>query len=177
MNEESMKMLQFVCWENPQSSSMVLTEILWHIMYTYCQELKFYLDLLFVILSIEDSWQVLRIQNAMTGNGMYNEVNLYFKLYFNNEFTSEDREGVLDTILRHKNQYQRRSYQCIKGLVGLFMRIPMAHKVVLQHIDLKRKWMDAVDWLQEELNRVLLPFELIFNSFCLIKLFSYYRKH
>lgn len=69
MNEESMKMLQFVCWENPQSSSMVLTEILWHIMYTYCQELKFYLDLLFVILSIEDSWQVLRIQNAMTGNG------------------------------------------------------------------------------------------------------------
>lgn len=69
MNEESMKMLQFVCWENPQSSSMVLTEILWHIMYTYCQELKFYLDLLFVILSVEDSWQVLRIQNAMTGNG------------------------------------------------------------------------------------------------------------
>ncbi|XP_022160014.1 probable ubiquitin carboxyl-terminal hydrolase FAF-X [Myzus persicae] len=133
MNEESMKMLQFVCWENPLSSSMVLTEILWHIMYTYCQELKFYLDLLFVILSIEDSWQVLRIQNAMTGN--------------------EDREGVLDTILRHKNQYQRRSYQCIKGLVGLFMRIPMAHKVVLQNTDLKRKWVEAVDWLQEELNR------------------------
>lgn len=76
----------------------------------------------------------------------------------NTEFLSEDREGVLDTILRHKNQYQRRSYQCIKGLVGLFMRIPMAHKVVLQHIDLKRKWMDAVDWLQEELNRVILPF-------------------
>lgn len=69
MNEESMKMLQFVCWENPQSSSIVLTEILWHIMYTYCQELKFYLDLLFGILSIEDTWQMLRIQNAMTGNG------------------------------------------------------------------------------------------------------------
>ncbi|VVC40180.1 Hypothetical protein CINCED_3A020619 [Cinara cedri] len=132
MNEDSMKMLQFVCWENPQSSSMVLTEILWHIMYTYCQELKFYLDLLFVILSIDDSWQVLRIQNAMTGN---------------------EREGVLDTILRHKNQYQRRSYQCIKGLVGLFMRITTAHKVVLSHNDLKRKWMEAVDWLQEELNR------------------------
>ncbi|XP_050542237.1 probable ubiquitin carboxyl-terminal hydrolase FAF-X isoform X2 [Daktulosphaira vitifoliae] len=132
MNEESMKLLQFVCWENPQSSSMVLTEILWHIMYTYCQELKFYLDLLFVILNIEDSWQMLRIQNAMTGN---------------------EREGVLDTILRHKNQYQRRSYQCIKALVGLFLRIPMAHKVVMQHIELKRKWMDAVDWLQEELHR------------------------
>lgn len=36
------------------------------------------------------------------------------------------------------------------------MRIPMAHKVVLQHVDLKRKWMDAVDWLQEELNRVII---------------------
>lgn len=32
----------------------------------------------------------------------------------------------------------------------------MAHKVVLQHTDLKRKWMDAVDWLQEELNRVFI---------------------
>uniref|UniRef100_A0A2S2P301 Putative ubiquitin carboxyl-terminal hydrolase FAF-Y n=1 Tax=Schizaphis graminum TaxID=13262 RepID=A0A2S2P301_SCHGA len=148
MNEESMKMLQFVCWENPLSSSMVLTEILWHIMYTYCQELKFYLDLLFVILSIEDSWQVLRIQNAMTGN---------------------DREGVLDTILRHKNQYQRRSYQCIKGLVGLFMRIPMAHKVVLQNTDLKRKWVEAVDWLQEELNRVIfLLFLLVLSQLKLL---------
>lgn len=82
---------------------------------------------------------------------------------FNTAFISEDREGVLDTILRHKNQYQRRSYQCIKGLVGLFMRIPMAHKVVLQHTDLKRKWMDAVDWLQEELNRVLMLFIYFFR--------------
>lgn len=87
MNEESMKMLQFVCWENPQSSSMVLTEILWHIMYTYCQELKFYLDLLFVILSIEDSWQVLRIQNAMNGNGKYNEMSI--KKMFNNTFNTK----------------------------------------------------------------------------------------
>lgn len=38
----------------------------------------------------------------------------------------------------------------------------MAHKVVLQHTDLKRKWMDAVDWLQEELNRVPM-----FILFCL----------
>jgi len=79
----------------------------------------------------------------------------------------EDREGVLDTILRHKNQYQRRSYQCIKGLVGLFMRIPMAHKVVLQNTDLKRKWVEAVDWLQEELNRVLL-------LFCFVSIISTY---
>jgi len=82
-------------------------------------------------------------------------------LYYNTKFISEDREGVLDTILRHKNQYQRRSYQCIKGLVGLFMRIPMAHKVVLQNTDLKRKWVEAVDWLQEELNRVILLFYFI----------------
>lgn len=38
----------------------------------------------------------------------------------------------------------------------------MAHKVVLQHADLKRKWMDAVDWLQEELNRVQLLFFFLF---------------
>lgn len=82
---------------------------------------------------------------------------------------------MLDTILRHKNQYQRRSYQCIKGLVGLFMRIPMAHKVVLQHPELKRKWMDAVDWLQEELNRVLLLFCFIFVIFCDLNILSFQK--
>jgi len=78
INEENIKLLQFLCWENPQSSSVVLTEILWHIMYTYCQELKFYLDLLFIILSIEDSWQFLRIQNAMNGNGKYCKIIQHF---------------------------------------------------------------------------------------------------
>jgi len=38
----------------------------------------------------------------------------------------------------------------------------MAHKVVLQNTDLKRKWVEAVDWLQEELNRVI--FLLFFVS-------------
>jgi len=100
----------------------------------------------------------------------------YFKFNLNTEVISEDREGVLDTILRHKNQYQRRSYQCIKGLVGLFMRIPISHKVVMQHPELKRKWIDAVDWLQEELNRVLLLFCFICTIFSDF-IFYIFRKH
>lgn len=43
----------------------------------------------------------------------------------------------------------------------------MAHKVVLQSTDLKRKWVEAVDWLQEELNRVLL-------LFCFVSIISTY---
>jgi len=51
----------------------------------------------------------------------------------------------------------------------------MAHKVVLQNTDLKRKWVEAVDWLQEELNRVLLLFcfvSIISTNSCVI-----FRKH
>lgn len=45
----------------------------------------------------------------------------------------------------------------------------MAHKVVLQNTDLKRKWVEAVDWLQEELNRVLLLFYFVI----IISIYSY----
>lgn len=55
----------------------------------------------------------------------------------------------------------------------------MAHKVVLQHIDLKRKWMEAVDWLQEELNRVLMFILYVYNyHYLFYKLnFNFFRKH
>lgn len=32
----------------------------------------------------------------------------------------DDRDGLFDTILLSKNQYQKRAYQCIKMMVSLF---------------------------------------------------------
>ncbi|XP_075395925.1 ubiquitin carboxyl-terminal hydrolase 9X-like isoform X2 [Tenrec ecaudatus] len=133
-SEETIKLLHFCCWENPQFSSTVLSELLWQVAYSYTYELRPYLDLLLQILLIEDSWQTYRIHNALKG-------------------IPEDRDGLFDTIQRSKNYYQKRAYQCIKCMVALFSSCPIAYQILQGNGDLKRKWTWAVEWLGDELER------------------------
>lgn len=92
------------------------------------------MEILLSILIIEDSWQTHRIHNALKG-------------------VPEDKDGLLDTINRAKNHYQKRAYQCIKCMVALFSRCATAQKMLHTHADLKRQWILAVNWLQEEMER------------------------
>ncbi|KAM8976699.1 ubiquitin carboxyl-terminal hydrolase 9X isoform 1-T1 [Pelodytes ibericus] len=138
-SEETIKLLRFCCWENPQFSSTVLSELLWQVTnysvaYSYTYELRPYLDLLLQILLIEDSWQTHRIHNALKG-------------------IPDDRDGLFDTIQRSKNHYQKRAYQCIKCMVALFSNCPVAYQILQSNGDLKRKWTWAVEWLGDELER------------------------
>ncbi|KAG8511338.1 putative ubiquitin carboxyl-terminal hydrolase FAF-Y [Galemys pyrenaicus] len=133
-SEETFKLLRFCCWENPQFSSTVLSELLWQVAYSYTYELRPYLDLLLQILLIEDSWQTHRIHNALKG-------------------IPDDRDGLFDTIQRSKNHYQKRAYQCIKCMVTLFSNCPVAYQILQGNGDLKRKWTWAVEWLGDELER------------------------
>lgn len=66
---------------------------------------------------------------------------------------SEDREGLLDTIIRNKNNYQKRSYQCIKCMVQLFTRSQVALTMLNTNQVLARQWAQSVEWLQDELDR------------------------
>lgn len=66
-SEDTVKLLKFCCWENPLFSSVVLSELLWQIAYSYTYELRPYLDLLLHMLLLEDSWQNHRIHNALKG--------------------------------------------------------------------------------------------------------------
>ncbi|XP_077513422.1 ubiquitin carboxyl-terminal hydrolase-like faf isoform X2 [Amblyomma americanum] len=133
-SEETLKLLQFCSWENPQFSSAVLGELLWQVAYTYTYELRPFVDLLLGVLLLEDSWQVHRIHNALRG-------------------IPDDREGLFDTIQRSKNHYQKRAYQCVKCLVALFDSCPAAAHMLHTSGELKRKWAAAVDWLNDELER------------------------
>ncbi|XP_035762593.1 ubiquitin specific peptidase 9 [Neolamprologus brichardi] len=133
-SEETVKLLRFSCWENPQFSSTVLSELLWQVAYSYTYELRPYLDLLLQILLIEDSWQTHRIHNALKG-------------------IPDDRDGLFDTIQRSKNHYQKRAYQCIKCMVALFSNCSVAYQILQSNGDLKRKWTWAVEWLGDELER------------------------
>ncbi|KAG7259744.1 hypothetical protein CRUP_018837 [Coryphaenoides rupestris] len=149
-SEETVKLLRFSCWENPQFSSTVLSELLWQVRggapqstepplgqtvaYSYTYELRPYLDLLLQILLIEDSWQTHRIHNVLKG-------------------IPDDRDGLFDTIQRSKNHYQKRAYQCIKCMVALFSNCSVAYQILQSNGDLKRKWTWAVEWLGDELER------------------------
>lgn len=66
---------------------------------------------------------------------------------------SEDREGLLDTIQRNRLNYQKRAYQCIKCLVQLFRKSPLAHSMLQGNHGISRPWARAVEWLHDELDR------------------------
>ncbi|KAL1497662.1 hypothetical protein ABEB36_008585 [Hypothenemus hampei] len=132
LTEDVIKLLQFCSWENPHFSKNVLSELLWQIAFAYSQELRHHIEILLSVLLIDDSWQSHRIHSAIKG-------------------VPEEREGLLETIARAKNHYQKRAYQCIKCLVALFTKCRVAHNILLSQADVRRSWESAVQWLQEEL--------------------------
>ena len=81
-DDDTLKLLRFCCWENPHFSSMVLSEILWLIAYSYACNLKPYLDLLHHILIMKDSWQEHRIHNALRGNHWFYLYHYFSQLIF-----------------------------------------------------------------------------------------------
>ncbi|XP_022918953.1 ubiquitin carboxyl-terminal hydrolase 9X [Onthophagus taurus] len=146
LTDESIKLLQYCSWENPNFSRVVLSELLWQIAFAYCQELRHHMELLLYILLIEDSWQTHRIHNALKG-------------------VPEEREGLLETIARSKNHYQKRAYQCIKCMVALFSKCRAALAMLHGHSDLRNQWAQAVTWLQEELlKRYPAPSQYSYNT-------------
>ncbi|XP_055695090.1 probable ubiquitin carboxyl-terminal hydrolase FAF isoform X2 [Lutzomyia longipalpis] len=134
VGEEGLKLLQYCSWENPHFSRTVLTELMWQCGFAYWHDMRHHTELLLNILLMEDSWQHHRIHNALLG-------------------VSEEREGLLDTIMRSKIHYQKRAYQIIKCLVQLFRRSAVAHSMLSNNPKLTRQWTEAVEWLQDELER------------------------
>ncbi|KAF5307812.1 hypothetical protein FQR65_LT06684 [Abscondita terminalis] len=134
LTDDSIKLLQFCSWENPHFSRTVLSELLWQIAFAYCQELRHHMELLLSVLLLEDSWQSHRIHNAIKG-------------------VPDEREGLLETIARSKNHYQKRAYQCIKCLVALFNKCRPALLMLHTHADIRRNWSQSIAWLQDELER------------------------
>ncbi|XP_067896759.1 ubiquitin carboxyl-terminal hydrolase 9X [Heterodontus francisci] len=131
-SEETIKLLRFCCWENPQFSSTVLSELLWQVyVFGYLKHPKSPLGYQNLICKMYLSY---RIHNALKG-------------------IPDDRDGLFDTIQRSKNHYQKRAYQCIKCMVALFSSCPVAYQILQSNGDLKRKWTWAVEWLGEELER------------------------
>lgn len=65
--EETVRLVQFLAWENPLWSKAVLSELLWQITYAYSNDLRHNIDILLALLLLEDSWQTYRVLNAIKG--------------------------------------------------------------------------------------------------------------
>lgn len=72
----------------------------------------------------------------------------------------DERDGLFEIIQRAKNHYQKRAYQCIKCLVTLFTKCSSAHNMLNTTPEFRRKWALSVEWLQDELERVILKIPL-----------------
>ncbi|XP_063547239.1 probable ubiquitin carboxyl-terminal hydrolase FAF-X isoform X2 [Cydia strobilella] len=132
--EESIRLVQFLCWEHAGWSRMALAELLWQMAYAYCHELRRHSDALTALLLMEDSWQHHRIHNVIKG-------------------VSEERPGLLETASRARGHYQKRAYACVKLVVGVMCRAPSAVRAVHAQPEARRRWRQLLAWLQDELDR------------------------
>ena len=53
VTEDTVKLLQYCCWENPHVSRTVLSELLWQIGFSFAHEIKHHTDLLLAVLLME----------------------------------------------------------------------------------------------------------------------------
>lgn len=65
--DETCNLLKFCSWENPVFSKNLLTELLCHLSNSYTYELRPFFELLYGILTLNDSWQEQRIRASFTG--------------------------------------------------------------------------------------------------------------
>ncbi|XP_067944193.1 ubiquitin carboxyl-terminal hydrolase 9X-like [Watersipora subatra] len=135
INQDDTKhLLLYLSFENARFSAELLNELLWQIAYIYTNEMRPYLDLLQALLMMEDSWQASRILNTLVG-------------------LDGDKEALFDIIHKSKNNYQKRSYQCIKMLVNLLSKCEAATSILHEDRVLYDRWVLSVRWLRDELER------------------------
>jgi ubiquitin carboxyl-terminal hydrolase 9/24 len=84
-------------------------------------DFRAHLDVLYVVLTIEDSWQEVRLLYALKGIPMGNTNNSSSTATTNCGFESNP-QSLFDMFAKSKSTYQKKAYHCIKTLVQLFSK-------------------------------------------------------
>ncbi len=94
----------------------------------YTCDLRAHLEIIYAVLTIEDSWQETRLLYALKGIPISNE------MIINNENTSittttttnnnnnDTSQSLFDIFSKSKSSYQKRAYQFIKMILQLFTK-------------------------------------------------------
>lgn len=131
-------------------TSMIFNEIVGLLSMYYTNDLRAHLELVRMVLTIEDSWQEARILFALKGTPILSESTTMIN---NNMHHHENHQSLFDIFSKSKNSYQKRAYQCMKVLQGLFTNCEKANQILQTDPEIKRQWIDAVHWLRDQLER------------------------
>ncbi|CAF3335952.1 unnamed protein product [Rotaria socialis] len=156
--EESLRLLRFLVWENPDITSIVLNEIMTLLAMYHTYDFRGHLDVLYMILTIEDSWQEIRLLYVIKGIPMSNVNNSLTSATTTTTATTNSGyestpQSLFDMFAKAKSTYQKKAYHCIKTFVQLFSNCPKAHHILKTDADIKQRWSQAVRWLHEQLER------------------------
>ena len=96
-------------------------------MYYTC-DLRAHLDIIYVVLNIEDSWQEARLLYAFKGVPMINETATIINdtpspstTTSNNNY-QDTSQSLFEIFSKSKSSYQKRAYQFVKMILRLFTK-------------------------------------------------------
>jgi len=89
-------------------------------------DFRAHLDVLFMVLTIEDSWQEVRLLYVLKGIPMSNQNNSSSSSSSSTTTTNCGYDSIpqslFDMFSKSKSTYQKKAYHCIKTLVQLFSK-------------------------------------------------------
>lgn len=71
MCEDAIKLLQYICWENPIMSKKILIELLSYMSISHISDVKCIAEYIVCLLRMEDSWMAPRIVNTFNGTSFH----------------------------------------------------------------------------------------------------------
>ncbi len=87
-------------------------------------DFRAHLDVLYMVLTIEDSWQEVRLLYVLKGIPMLNQNNssITTTTTTTNCGYESTPQSLFDMFSKSKSTYQKKAYHCIKTLVQLFSK-------------------------------------------------------
>ncbi len=85
-------------------------------------DFRAHLDVLYMVLTIEDSWQEVRLLYALKGIPMPNVNTSTTTPTTTNSGYETNPQSLFDMFSKSKSTYQKKAYHCIKTLVQLFSK-------------------------------------------------------
>lgn len=82
-------------------------------------DFRAHLDVLYMVLTVEDTWQDVRLLYVLKGIPMLNQNNSSTTTNSGYESTPQ---SLFDMFSKSKSTYQKKAYHCIKTLVQLFSK-------------------------------------------------------
>ena len=114
--------LCLMSWCNQTLTTNLLSQLVSRLAGVQAHELKPLFTLLLHLLALEDPYQLLRVENVITGE-----------------------YGLLNLVRRSSSEDPKRAYQCVKFLTQLLRSNPTAKEHILEHIT---DWQWSVNWLK-----------------------------